>query len=119
MMAGMWETLSQPLIQRLGWMLLHFVWQGTCVALVLALALAAMRQRSPNARYMALCIGLLVMATLPVATFFLLPPLSQPAATSTTSNNNRTQGCLVFMRPPFSVVPVEMGCGCAQYSKGH
>ena len=30
--------LSDALVQRIGWALIHFLWQGTAVALLLALA---------------------------------------------------------------------------------
>ena len=43
----------------LGWALVHFVWQGTALALVLALALAALRPAAARTRYalslLALC----------------------------------------------------------------
>jgi beta-lactamase regulating signal transducer with metallopeptidase domain len=63
------ETLlAQPLVAALGWALLHFVWQGTLMALLLGGLLRILRQRSANARYAVACAALLVMAVLPLAT---------------------------------------------------
>ena len=55
--------------QALGWTLLHFLWQGTLIAVVLWCALALMERRSSDARYAAACLALLGMAVFPVLTF--------------------------------------------------
>jgi len=43
------------LTEVIGWTLIHFVWQGSAIALVLAAALRILRTRSANARYLAAC----------------------------------------------------------------
>jgi len=58
---------------RLGWTLLHTLWQGAAVALLLALTLWILRRSSSDARYLAGCLAMAVMVALPVATFFLGP----------------------------------------------
>jgi HEAT repeat protein/beta-lactamase regulating signal transducer with metallopeptidase domain len=56
------------MLEAVGWALVHFVWQGTVVALVAALALWAMRRATATLRY-AVAVGALVtMAALPVVT---------------------------------------------------
>ena len=45
--------LTGPLAERLGWALLHFVWEGAVVAVMLAVALRALRRRSATVRYRA------------------------------------------------------------------
>ena len=67
-MATIENLLSQGGVERLGWMLIHFVWQATVVALLLAGALRLLRRRSANARYVAGCFALAVTVALPVAT---------------------------------------------------
>ncbi|MGH9839043.1 MAG: HEAT repeat domain-containing protein [Blastocatellia bacterium] len=63
----MLETLlAEPLAAALAWALLHFIWQGTLAALLLAGLLRFLR--SANARYAAACAALLLMAVLPLAT---------------------------------------------------
>jgi TonB family protein len=53
----------------LGWTLLHFLWQGALVALILACVLALLSGRSPQPRYVAACAALVLMAILPLVTF--------------------------------------------------
>jgi formylglycine-generating enzyme required for sulfatase activity/beta-lactamase regulating signal transducer with metallopeptidase domain len=54
--------LLSPLVERLGWGLLHFLWEGAVIAALLAVALRILRNRSPNARYLAAWVALLAMA---------------------------------------------------------
>ncbi len=71
--------VSEGLVERVGWALLHFVWQGALVAAVLVMALVMLRRHSAAARYVAACAGLLLMALLPVGTFCVTVPPT-PAA---------------------------------------
>jgi beta-lactamase regulating signal transducer with metallopeptidase domain len=65
------DTLAaSPLAHALGWTLAHFLWQGTLAAAVLAIALAALRGASAQARYLICCATLLAMAAGPAATFY-------------------------------------------------
>jgi bla regulator protein blaR1 len=57
-------------VRILGWCLLHFVWQGAVLALVLCALLA--RLRSPQARYASAVCALTLMMIAPFATFALL-----------------------------------------------
>ena len=63
---------EQPLIHAVGWSLLHFLWQGAIVALLLASALRMLSNRSSQLRYMAACCALVLMAASPLVTFGLL-----------------------------------------------
>lgn len=56
----------------LGWALVHFLWQGALIALVLALGLGAMRRSSAQARFVAACLALLTMAMCVPATSLLM-----------------------------------------------
>ena len=73
-MNGLQSLLSHPAVMRLGWALLHFLWQGAAVAALLALALLLLRRASANARYLAACVALLLMAAAPVLTYWHLTP---------------------------------------------
>ena len=55
-------------ISIVGWALIHFVWQGTVLALATAVILRACQQRSANTRYLVACVGLALMVVSPVAT---------------------------------------------------
>src|SRR5262245_6584567 len=57
-----------PLLQTAGWTLIHFVWQGAAIALVIAAALRLLRDRSADARYLIACTGLVLMIAAPAAT---------------------------------------------------
>ena len=58
------------LLSTIGWTLLHFVWQGAAIALVIAAVLAVCRRRSSSsqARYAVACVGLAALLAAPVAT---------------------------------------------------
>jgi beta-lactamase regulating signal transducer with metallopeptidase domain len=79
------DLLPDPLVQRLGWTLLHSTWQVALVALLLALCLPLLRRRSPNARYVASCGAMLLAVLLPAGTFWLLRAPAQGAQASVTA----------------------------------
>jgi len=57
------------LTHSLGWTLLHFLWQGAMVALLLAAALAFMRRSGPRLRYAVSCAALALMLVCALMTF--------------------------------------------------
>ena len=57
-----------PELQLVGWTLLHFVWQGTVIALLLMIILRCLRSCSANARYVTACGALLLMVMAPLLT---------------------------------------------------
>jgi len=63
---------AQDVAWRMGWALVHFVWQGAGVAVITAVALRLLKNRSPNARYATACAAMLLLAALPVATAMLV-----------------------------------------------
>src|SRR5437899_412623 len=67
---------ADMLIECLGWTLLHFLWEGLAIAIVLAIMLWALRKASANSRYVAECVALAMMIVAPIATFMKLakPP---------------------------------------------
>ncbi|MEN6337278.1 MAG: M56 family metallopeptidase, partial [Phycisphaerales bacterium] len=74
------ETLfSQETITRLGWMLVHFLWQAGAVALLLAVLLRLLRRTAANLRYAIACGALALMVVLPVITMQLVE-VPRPAA---------------------------------------
>jgi len=73
------NILSQEVVQKLGWTLLHSLWQGGIVVLLLAVLLRVLQKTSANLRYVISCLGLAVIVLLPVVTFCVVPA---PAPTS-------------------------------------
>ena len=61
--------LSQPWVERLGWVLVHFLWQGTLIAAVYAAARYRARSSRPQLRYLLACAALAAMLAAPVATW--------------------------------------------------
>ena len=59
--------LSEASFHALGWMLLHFVWQGLAVAAILAGTRVVIKDS--DLRYATACAALLAMVALPVSTF--------------------------------------------------
>jgi beta-lactamase regulating signal transducer with metallopeptidase domain len=72
--------LNQPWTERLGWTLLHFLWQGILVAALYALARALAGGRiSARGRYAIACASLLTMAAAPALTYWWLGNSGQAA----------------------------------------
>jgi GWxTD domain-containing protein len=66
--------LSQFWIQRLGWTLLHFLWQGTAiVAVYIVVRRLLASSLSAQGRYALACATLVAMAAAPPLTFLLIP----------------------------------------------
>jgi len=69
--------LSQLWVERLGWTLLHFLWQGTAIGVVYAMLRTALtRSLSAQGRYVLACAALVAMTLAPVLTFLLIPNAS-------------------------------------------
>lgn len=72
--------LNQPWTERLGWTLLHFLWQGILVAALFSLARALAGGRmSARGRYAIACASLLAMTAAPVVTYWWLGDSGQAA----------------------------------------
>ncbi len=69
---------SEVWVERLGWTLVHFLWQGLAIALLYAAADRVMAHKcSPNGRYLLACAALVAMMAAPLTTWELM---GQPAA---------------------------------------
>ncbi len=75
------DILSQEIIQKLGWTLVHFIWQAAVAALLLATLLKLLRKSTANLRYIIACMALGLIVLLPVITIQLVPvSVPHPAA---------------------------------------
>jgi beta-lactamase regulating signal transducer with metallopeptidase domain len=71
---------EHPVVESLGWALLHFVWQGLAIALILALMMWGMRRASAQSRYVVLCCGLVAASLSLAGTFgWLISQLPAPS----------------------------------------
>ena len=84
MMETFANVLANPELVRLGLTLVHFLWQGASVAILLAILLMLLRGAPPNLRYSVSCVALFAVAVLPFITFYLLtaPTLRKTDETS-------------------------------------
>jgi TonB family protein len=87
-----------PLARALSSALLHFVWQGVVVALVLSVVLVLLRRRSAQARYVASCAALAIMAVSPVVTMW--AAYRGPAAVTATAVAAVAQASTVVLAAP-------------------
>jgi GWxTD domain-containing protein len=61
-------------VQRLGWALLHFLWQGTAIAIAFAILRKLLaRSLGPQGRYVLACAALSAMTIAPGVTFLVMP----------------------------------------------
>ena len=86
------EILSlQPWVERLGWTLVHFLWQGLAIAVLYAAARRGLaRASSSSARYVLACGALALMMAAPVMTWELMRP----------SNASRAADYRIASAPP-------------------
>jgi len=66
------EMLSQPLWQRIGMTLGHFIWQGSAIALGVGVAARVFGLRHGTSRYGAYLLAFLMMTACPIITFSVL-----------------------------------------------
>ena len=81
-MKELYQLFDHPIIHQLGWTLMHFLWQGTGVAVVYALIHILLRKQAPQWRYLLGCGALVVMLAAPITTFIVIGahPKFRPSA---------------------------------------
>jgi beta-lactamase regulating signal transducer with metallopeptidase domain len=78
-------VFAQPWAERLGWTLVHFVWQGALIGVLFAVLRGLAGHRlSANGRYVFACLALAAMVAAPLATFGVMAAL-EPASASMSS----------------------------------
>jgi beta-lactamase regulating signal transducer with metallopeptidase domain/uncharacterized protein involved in exopolysaccharide biosynthesis len=85
------ELFEHPLVHRLGWVLLHFLWQGTAVALVWAVFRYLLHRQDARVRYGVACLLLGWMAIAPIVTFRMLPTVAAPPVITVASRSVAVQ----------------------------
>jgi beta-lactamase regulating signal transducer with metallopeptidase domain len=77
-MTAVVQLSELPPVHALGWTLLHFCWQGSIVAIILACALGLIPLRASRLRYSIACAAMAFMVMLPAITFCVLETNTQP-----------------------------------------
>ncbi len=82
------------MVERIAWTLIHFVWEGTVLAALLALLLWATRRGTASLRYGLSCAGLVLLVACPVATFLQLanPDVAPLTALPQAAHSHFTMG---------------------------
>jgi hypothetical protein len=89
------EFFSQPIWQRLALTLMHFLWQGLAVAVVVCAAVRLVGLKRGNPRYTAYLVAFAVMAGCPAVTFVALGRFAEPAdAIAAASHETESPGPL-------------------------
>jgi beta-lactamase regulating signal transducer with metallopeptidase domain len=96
--------LMQPWAERLGWTLLHFLWQGAAIAA--ALAAARMMKTDPRSRHTAACAALAAMTAAPVLTsVWLGVGAERIPVPATVAASAGTEGLIAVRTPTPGVLP--------------
>lgn len=91
-MSHLWWTAIEPLIEPLAWTLVHFLWQGSLVAMALGATLFLLRHADARWRYGVSCAALVLMALAPLVTFAVLQPgASSPSSSAATAEGSSTE----------------------------
>ncbi|MGA9851459.1 MAG: TonB family protein [Gammaproteobacteria bacterium] len=72
------DFTHMPVVTRLGWTLIHLLWQGAAAGLVYFCLRNLLQRRSPQARYVLALMALVTLALLPLFTFFYLSGWNSP-----------------------------------------
>ncbi|MBI5385201.1 MAG: M48 family metalloprotease [Verrucomicrobia bacterium] len=91
-MNSLLSLAQRPTVVQLGWVLVHFLWQGAVLAGLFAVARHLLRTRSAQCRYLAGCLTLLLMAAAPVITFCILEPQLERSTSSAATLIAPTEG---------------------------
>ena len=75
-----------PFAQALTQALLHFIWQGIAIGVLLYVALILLRKRSARSRYAASCLALAALAALPPVTAWIAYSHSVSSAPARTNS---------------------------------
>ena len=87
-------------VDRLGWVLIHFVWQGAIAGVAAWLACHFLRGASARTRYTVLCAALAVCGLAPLLTWVLLGPSAHFSGASTFAAVPQAGSNVVVPAPP-------------------
>src|ERR1043166_3683629 len=66
-----WAVAHHPFAERVGWILLHSLWQGAVIGVGFCLVRLVLRKQAAQARYLAGCVCLTLTIGTPLLTLFL------------------------------------------------
>jgi uncharacterized protein (TIGR03435 family) len=98
---------EQPWVERLGWTLVHFLWQGTLIATLYAALRSMAREKSANTRYVLACWALALLLAVPALTWFILRPAETLLATAGAAHPASAHPALTGFSVPVALPAVE------------
>jgi len=105
------DIFQAEIIQRLGWTLLHFVWQAAAIGIALAIVLKLLRKSSANLRYAVGCMAMVLIVVIPAVTITQIgvsPDIVSPEASGPVEMPPvATNTVLVTEMPQLELPPVE------------
>jgi hypothetical protein len=76
---NMFENLAgHPVMEAVGWALMHFIWQGALIAVLLANIMSYIRRSAAEARYLIACAAMLLMLASPIVTTAIIAAHDKP-----------------------------------------
>ena len=95
--------LAKPIVQALGWALVHFIWQGALVAALYGVVSIFLRRRAANARYWAACSALAVMIALPLVTLFVMSQGSERSLDKGSRSKAASSAAAMTLQPELRI----------------
>jgi beta-lactamase regulating signal transducer with metallopeptidase domain len=95
--------IKPELAEAIGWTLIHSLWQGALVFMLLAPLLTLFKDHTPQLRYNLLCLGLMVFLAGMITTFYLSLPEPLPSAVWTEQEIVATNSSAASMETPEAV----------------
>jgi beta-lactamase regulating signal transducer with metallopeptidase domain/uncharacterized protein involved in exopolysaccharide biosynthesis len=74
---AIWGIIHHPIAERIGWILLHSLWQGALIGVGFALLRLVLRKQSAQTRYVAGCVCLTLVVSAPLLTLLLGPSVHE------------------------------------------
>jgi len=80
------SLITQALFERIGWTIIHSLWQGLLIGLLAGLVLILLRRYSARTRYFVLLIAMSAVLFSAVTTFMVIPSAGSDQAPQTGIN---------------------------------
>ena len=103
------HLFQQPSFHRVGWVLVHFLWQGVGIGLLLGMLLRLLNKASSHLRYLVICGALLACGTAPAITWAVLVRQDAPSRFSREPLENLATRSPITLKPPVAVLPEAAG----------
>lgn len=108
------SILQDPMLERVGWALLHSAWQGAAIAGALAASLRL--TRSSQVRYLLACVALILSLLAPAATVWITTEWDTQPAQVRHSTAAAPRSPVNFDRPGDATMPQSLPTGIANES---